>query len=167
MDGNPFLLTISWHLSFITVSHLENRNIETVIKHFLDVYKMYKYQGFTSDLLHVDGEFAALQALLHTMDHGPRINLTSANEMSLKSNAESVWPRRGLEHHVMPCHLPAYPRPSLSLSWWTVWRSLIIFLPMEGCQPVPGFWWQEWSWTARNTSRYIFATTARCMRRNT
>ena len=42
VNGNPFLLTISWHLAFTTVSRLENKKIETGFKHFLKVYKMYK-----------------------------------------------------------------------------------------------------------------------------
>jgi hypothetical protein len=37
-------------------------------------------RGFTITLVLVDGEFAAVQALIHAMDNGPRVNTTSANE---------------------------------------------------------------------------------------
>jgi hypothetical protein len=75
-----FLLTISRHLAFTTVSHLEDQKITTIFKHFRDVYKPYKKSGFKIILLLVDGEFAALQVLVHDMEHGPRVNLTSAKE---------------------------------------------------------------------------------------
>ena len=76
----PFLLTISRHLAFTTVSHLEDQKMSTIFKHFRDVYRLYKNRGFKIILLLVDGEFAALQTLVHDMEHGPRVNLTSANE---------------------------------------------------------------------------------------
>jgi hypothetical protein len=76
----PFLLTISRHLAFTTVSHLEDQKMTTIFKHFRAVYKLYENRGFKINLLLVDGEFAALQALVHDMEQAPRVNLTSANE---------------------------------------------------------------------------------------
>jgi hypothetical protein len=47
---------------------------------FKFVYQQYLNRGFKITLVLVDGEFAALQALIHEMNNGPRVNLTSANE---------------------------------------------------------------------------------------
>jgi hypothetical protein len=76
----PFLLTISRHLALTAVSHLEEHKTTTFFKHFRAVYKLYQNRGFKINLLLVDGEFAALQALVHDMEQAPRVNLTSANE---------------------------------------------------------------------------------------
>jgi hypothetical protein len=76
----PFLLTISKHLCYTAVSHLADQKIETIFKAFKQVFQIYSNQGFHVSLLLLDGEFASLQAYVHNVENGPRVNLTSANE---------------------------------------------------------------------------------------
>jgi hypothetical protein len=98
----PFLLTVSRNLGFTTVGHLQNKTMKCIFDAFKIVYQQYLNRGFKITLVLVDGEFVALQALIHEMNNGPRVNLTSANE------DEFVLSRKGFERTDMTCHLPEF-----------------------------------------------------------
>ena len=76
----PFLLTYSRHLCFTTVTHLSDRKIQTIVSAYGEVHQLYHRRGFHINTLALDGEFAPAQGLLQALPHGPRVNLTSANE---------------------------------------------------------------------------------------
>ena len=79
VNGIPFLLTFSRNICFTTVSHLGDRQMSTIFAAYQATHQFYLKRGFHITLLNVDGD-AALQALVHDMPQGPRVNLTSANE---------------------------------------------------------------------------------------
>ena len=76
----PFFLTLSRKICFTTVENLADRKVQTIFDAYKVVHELYLKRGFRITALHVDGEFAPLQALIHAMPGGPRVNLTSANE---------------------------------------------------------------------------------------
>jgi hypothetical protein len=76
----PFLLTYSQHLCFTTVTHSSDRKIQTIAFAYCQVHQLYYCRGFHFTTLALDGEFAPAQGLLQALPHGPRVNLTSANE---------------------------------------------------------------------------------------
>ena len=47
------------------MSHLDDIKAITMFKSFKEMYMYYLKRGFRITTLHVDGEFAALQALIH------------------------------------------------------------------------------------------------------
>ena len=62
------------------MSHLDDIKAITLFKSFKEMYMYYLKRGFQITTLHVDGEFAALQALIHKVPDWPRVNLESASE---------------------------------------------------------------------------------------
>ena len=47
----------------------------TIFKYFKEIYMYYLKRGFQITTLHVDGEFAPLQALIQDIPVGLRVNL--------------------------------------------------------------------------------------------
>ena len=76
----PFCLTLSRKICFTAVNHLADRKVNTIMKAYKDIHYFYLNRGFRITTLHVDGEFAPLQAALQAMPDGPRVNLASSNE---------------------------------------------------------------------------------------
>jgi hypothetical protein len=76
----PFFLTLSRKICFTAVNHLANRTVPHIFKAFKEIYQYYLQRGFHITVLHVDGEFAPLKALIESMPGGPMVNLASANE---------------------------------------------------------------------------------------
>jgi hypothetical protein len=76
----PFFLTLSRKICFTAVNHLLDRKVATIYKAFEEIYRFYLNWGFHINILHVDNEFAPLQALIQAMPGGPKVNLTSADE---------------------------------------------------------------------------------------
>jgi hypothetical protein len=54
--------------------------VNTIFEAFEAIYKFYLNRGFHIVIVHADGEFAPLQALIHAMTNGPQVNLTSCSE---------------------------------------------------------------------------------------
>jgi hypothetical protein len=77
----PFFITYSRNICLTSVNHLANRKVKTIFTAFVEIYSYYIKRGFQIKFLHLDGEFAPLQALVNEhMPAGPRVNLASAKE---------------------------------------------------------------------------------------
>jgi hypothetical protein len=76
----PFFITLSRKICFTAVNHLANRKVKNIYKAFEEIYKFYLNRGFRITIVHADGEFAPLQALIQGMPMGPRVNLASSSE---------------------------------------------------------------------------------------
>ena len=80
MNKIPFFLTYSRKICFTSVNHLADRKVKTILQAFNEIHQLYLNRGFRITDVLVDGEFAPLQALIHEIPGGTRVNLTSANE---------------------------------------------------------------------------------------
>ena len=58
----PFLITVSRHLRFVTVTALSNRQIDTLRTNLQSVVRLYHLRGFDVTTLLADPEFEALRA---------------------------------------------------------------------------------------------------------
>jgi len=76
----PFFLSLSRKICFTAVNHLANRTVPHIFKAFKEIYQFYLQRGFRITVVHADGEFAPLKALIEMMPGGPVVNLASANE---------------------------------------------------------------------------------------
>ena len=57
----PFLVTTSWHLKFVTVEALNNRQIPTVMGNLRNVINLYTPRGFKVDCIIADPEFEPIR----------------------------------------------------------------------------------------------------------
>ena len=76
-NGILFLISLSSNITFTAVSNIKDRKDITTFKAFKEIYMCYLKYGFQITTLHVDGEFAPLQALIQDMPRGPRFNISS------------------------------------------------------------------------------------------
>jgi hypothetical protein len=67
----PFFLTLSRKICFTTVNHLADRTVPQIFKAFKEIYQYYLHCGFCITMVHADGEFALLTALIESMPGGP------------------------------------------------------------------------------------------------
>ncbi len=98
----PFFLTLSRKICFSTVTHLENRKIETIFRALKSIFMYYLQKGFQIMTITADNEFAPLGELLYELPGAPTLNLTSANEHDPTSKDASVSSRRELGRYGIP-----------------------------------------------------------------
>jgi hypothetical protein len=93
----PFFLTLSRKICFSTVTHLENRKIDTIFMAFKSIFTYYLQKGFQIMTIMADNKFAPLAELMYNLPGAPTLNLTSANkhepyiEWQIRVVKESVW----------------------------------------------------------------------------
>ena len=80
VDGKSFFISSSCNITLTMVRHIEDRKTSTILKYLKEIYMYYLIRGFQITTLHVDGEFAPLQALIQEMPGGQMFNLSSASE---------------------------------------------------------------------------------------
>ena len=61
---------MSHSITFTTLIHIEYRKTITIFKYFKEIYRYDLKHDFQIITLHVDGEFAPHQALIHEMQGG-------------------------------------------------------------------------------------------------
>jgi hypothetical protein len=57
VDGTPFLLTVGWHLKFVTAKHVPVQTATSLSKHIKQVLEVYGRAGFRVRTILMDGEF--------------------------------------------------------------------------------------------------------------
>jgi hypothetical protein len=62
------------------VNHLISRKVKDIFRAFEEIRRFYMNRAFHIKTVHVDGEFAPLQALIQATPGGPKVNSASANE---------------------------------------------------------------------------------------
>ena len=75
INGIPFFILFGHNITFTALIHIEDRKSITIFKYFKEIYMYYLKRGFQITTLHVDGEFAPLQALIQDIPVGLRVNL--------------------------------------------------------------------------------------------
>ena len=80
INGIPLFIFLSCKIIFTVVRHLSDRKSNTIFKDFKEIYIYYMKRGFWIKTLHVYGESAPLQELIHDMHEGPHVNLESSSE---------------------------------------------------------------------------------------
>ena len=73
-----FFTTISRHIHFRTVAHINDAKLDTLIASLKSIQGLYLARGFRIDVLHMDGQFEPLR--LRTAAMGMQLNVTSNKE---------------------------------------------------------------------------------------
>jgi hypothetical protein len=76
----PFLATYSLDVCFLSVTHMENRKADTILKALKGMHNYYLQRGFQIVFVKGDGEFKPLEPMMSSLYGAPRLNLSSANE---------------------------------------------------------------------------------------
>ena len=71
---------LSHNIIYTAVRHITDSKPTTIFKFFKEINTHYINLGFLFSTLHLDVKFAQLQALIHDMTDGPKVNLASSNE---------------------------------------------------------------------------------------
>jgi hypothetical protein len=102
----PFFLTLSHKICSTAVNHVTDRKATTIFKAFEEIYRFYLQRGFKITDVHVDGEFAPLQAMIQAMPGGPRVNLASAKKHvpEFERRISVVKERSRSIRHSLPCN---------------------------------------------------------------
>ena len=90
INGIPFFISLSYNIILTAVKLLTDRKDNTLFNYFKEIYMYYIKRGFLTTILHVDGKFSILQALIHKITGGPRVNLSSANE-DVPNIERQIW----------------------------------------------------------------------------
>ena len=80
INGIPLFIYFCRNITSVAVRYLEDRKSITIFKYLKEIYMYYLKYGFQVTTLHVDGEFATLQALIQDMTGVLRVNPASASE---------------------------------------------------------------------------------------
>jgi hypothetical protein len=104
VNNIPFFLTLSPKICFTAVHRLSDRTVTAIFKAYEEIHKFYLNRGFHINTLHVDGEFAPLQATIQSMPGGPKVNLTSADEhvTEIEQRIRVVKERARSSRHSLP-----------------------------------------------------------------
>jgi hypothetical protein len=76
VDGTTFLITVSWHIKFVTAEHLQIRTVTSLCKHLDRVLQVYVRAGFIVRTILMDGEFEKNKDCLPNVE----CNTTAAKE---------------------------------------------------------------------------------------
>jgi hypothetical protein len=76
VDGAAFLITVSWHIKFITVKYLQPGMATSLSKHLKRVLQVYGQVGFRVRTILMDGEFEKVEQQLPNVE----CNTTVAKE---------------------------------------------------------------------------------------
>ncbi len=76
VDGMAFLITVSWHIKFITAKHLQIRMAMSLCKHLEWVGQVYARAGFMVRTILMDGEFEKVKNCMQNIE----CNTTAAKE---------------------------------------------------------------------------------------
>ena len=80
VNGVPYFVTFSLRICFLSVTHLQNRKIETIFKALKAMNNYYLQCGFQIVFIKGDGEFKPLVDMMSELYGAPKLNLSSANE---------------------------------------------------------------------------------------
>ena len=80
VNGVPYFVTFSLRICFLSVTHLQNRKIETIFKALKAMHNYYLQRGIQIVFIKGDGEFKPLVDMMSELYEAPKLNLSSANE---------------------------------------------------------------------------------------
>ena len=80
INGITRFIYLGRNIIFIALIYLSDRKSIAIFKAFKQIYMYYSKHGFGITTLHVDGEFAPLQALIHKIPGGLRVSPSSSSE---------------------------------------------------------------------------------------
>ena len=80
VNGVPYFVTFSLRICFLSVTHLQNRKIQTIFKALKAMHNYYLQRGFQIVFIKGDGEFKPLDGMMSDLYGAPKLNLSSANE---------------------------------------------------------------------------------------
>ena len=63
INGKRFLLSMSRHLKFIAIEHIQNWKDEHLMESVIQIKMVYAYRGFSIDIMLMEGEFASIENL--------------------------------------------------------------------------------------------------------
>ncbi len=80
VNGVPYFVTLSLKICFLSVTHLQNRKIDTIFRALKAMQNFYLQRGFQIVIIKGDGEFKPLDGMMSKLYGSPKINLSSANK---------------------------------------------------------------------------------------
>jgi hypothetical protein len=79
-NGVPYFVTLSLRICFLSVMHLQNWKIDTIVRALKAMHNFYLQRGFQIVFIKGDGEFKPMDRMMSELYGAPKINLSSANE---------------------------------------------------------------------------------------
>jgi hypothetical protein len=79
VNGVPYFVTLSLRICFLSVTHLQNQKIDTIIRALKAMHNFYLQCGFQIVFIKGDGKFKPLDGMMSELYGAPKINLISAN----------------------------------------------------------------------------------------
>jgi hypothetical protein len=89
-NGVLFFVTLSLQICFLSVTHLQNRKIDTIFRALKTMHNFYLQRGFKIVFIKGDGEFKPLDGMMSELYGAPKINLSSANE-HVPETERKIW----------------------------------------------------------------------------
>ncbi len=80
VNGVPYFVTLSLQICFLSVTHLQNRKIDTIFRALKAMHNFYLQRGFQNVFIKGDGEFKQMDGMMSELYGAPKINLSSTNE---------------------------------------------------------------------------------------
>ena len=80
VNSAPYFATLSLRICFLSVTHLQNRKIDTIFKALKAMHNYYLQRGFQIVFIKGDGEFKPMEEKVYELYGAPKLNLSSANE---------------------------------------------------------------------------------------